>query len=87
MPKLLPYAFALLTLIAITLGISSSAKADQLLVNGGFETGTFAGWTVVNRTGSFAGSNFFVSAGTVLPQSGLSTVGPASGNFSAVSDQ
>jgi hypothetical protein len=58
-----------------------------LLTNGGFETGTFAGWTVVNAAGSFPGSNFFVIGATVTPQSGSPTVGPASGNFYAVSDQ
>jgi hypothetical protein len=57
------------------------------LTNGGFETGTLTGWTVVNQTGSFPGSNFFPLSGTTTPQSGLSTVGPASGNFYAVSDQ
>jgi hypothetical protein len=87
MPKLLAYIFACLTLIALSLGFPSSAKADQLIINGGFETGTFAGWTVVNALGSFPGSNFFVTGSTTLPQSGLTTVGPASGNFYAVSDQ
>jgi len=85
--KLLAHTFAFLTLLTLSLGFPSSAKADQLIINGGFETGTFAGWTVVNRAGSFPGSSFYVSSSTTLPQSGLTTVGPASGNFYAVSDQ
>jgi hypothetical protein len=56
------------------------------LTNGGFETGTFAGWTVTNQAGSFPGSNFFVSRVTTTPQSGSTTVGPATGTFYAVSD-
>jgi hypothetical protein len=63
-----------------------AAKGSELLVNGGFETGTFAGWTVTNQAGSFSGSNFFVASGTTTPQSGLTAVGPASGNFYALSD-
>lgn len=63
------------------------AQGAQILVNGGFETGNFTGWSVVNAAGSFPGSNFFVSSTTTLPQSGDSTVGPASGSFYAVSDQ
>jgi len=86
-PKLVAYSFSCLILITLSLCFPSSAKADQLIVNGGFETGTFAGWTVANRAGSFPGSSFYVIAGTVLPQSGMTTVGPASGTFYAVTDQ
>jgi hypothetical protein len=58
--------------------------ADQILTNGGFETGTFTGWTVANQAG---GSNWFVVSGTTTPQSGMSTVGAAGGLFYAVTDQ
>jgi hypothetical protein len=75
-----------LGLTLLMLAGSGAAYSSQLLTNGGFETGTFSGWTVVNQTGSFPGSNFFVVAGTTTPQSGLTTVGPASGSFYAVSD-
>jgi hypothetical protein len=63
-----------------------AAQASELLNNGGFETGTFAGWTVTNQAGSFPGSGFFVLTGTTTPQSGSTTVGPAGGSFYAVSD-
>src|ERR1700738_4201376 len=64
-----------------------NADATQLIVNGGFETGSFSGWAVSNQAGSFAGSNFFVSNSTTVPLAGVTTVGPASGSFYAVSDQ
>jgi len=62
------------------------AQASQLITNGGFETGTLSGWTVANQTGSFPGSNFFALSGTTTPQSGSTTVVPATGSFYAVSD-
>jgi len=74
-------------LILMLCGFCSSSNAAALLVNGGFETGNFSGWTVVSQAGSFPGSNFFVLNGTALPQSGLTTAGPATGLFYAVSDQ
>jgi hypothetical protein len=87
MPKFMRIvAVASLSYSLLTYGSASLAYGAQLLVNGGFETGNFSGWTVANQAGSFPGSNFFVLSGTVLPLSGLTTVGPASGSFYAVSD-
>jgi hypothetical protein len=73
--------------ILLLYGFLPCANAAPLLVNGGFETGTFSGWTIASQAGSFPGSNFFVLNGTALPQSGGSSVGPANGLFYAVSDQ
>jgi hypothetical protein len=73
----------------LTFGLLSSAClawGAQLITNGGFETGNFAGWTVVNQAGTFPGHNFYVSGATSTPQSGSTTVGPASGSFYAVTD-
>jgi hypothetical protein len=67
-------------------GYASLSCASPLLTNGGFETGNLSGWTVTGQAGSFPGSNFFAVSGTNTPQSGLTTVGPASGTFYAVSD-
>ncbi len=78
-PLLMTLALAVFTLLA-----STAAKADELLINGGFETGTFAGWTTVARPGS--GGNLFIDNNNTLPLSGRPTVGPASGNFFAVTD-
>ena len=73
-----------LTLLVCTSGFF--ANANQLIVNGGFETGNLSGWTLANQAGSFPGSNFFIVSGTATPQSASTTVGPASGSFYAVSD-
>src|SRR6266478_1123363 len=79
-------AVASLSYSLLAYGYASLAYAGQLLVNGGFETGNLSGWTVASQAGSFPGSNFFALSGTTTPQSGSSTVGPASGSFYAVSD-
>jgi len=79
-------AVASLSYSLLAYGYASLAHAGQLIVNGGFETGTLSGWTVASQSGSFPGSNFFALSGTITPQSGSSTVGPASGSFYAVSD-
>jgi hypothetical protein len=73
--------------VMMLLYCSGAIGATELINNGGFETGTFAGWTVVNLAGSFPGSSFFVTGSTVAPESGNRIVAPASGSFAAVSDQ
>src|SRR5215831_5178400 len=71
--------------------IGAFADAVQLITNGNFETGTFAGWSVVNQAGSFAGGNWFIDTpGTTTPVSGMPTSsagGLQHGSFYAVTDQ
>lgn len=62
-----------------------SATAAELVTNGGFETGNFAGWTVVQRGAS--NNNWFVVDAPQGPVSGNATAGPASGSWYAVTDQ
>lgn len=64
---------------------SQPASALEVIVNGGFETGNFAGWGALAQPGS--SGNLFVVGPGFTPLSGHPSVGPAAGNFYALSDQ
>ena len=68
--------------LAILLFAFTSARADQLIVNGGFETGSLAGWT----TTSTGDGGFSATSPSVTPLTYNATVGPHSGSYYAVSD-
>lgn len=73
---------------AVMLSIVVSMVALAASVNnGGFESGTFSGWTVVNQAGSFAGSNWFNYTGTTSPNSGHTIPAPPEGTRAAITDQ
>lgn len=74
----------LLVALALTWLIAPSGHAVELITNGGFETG-FTGWSLFDQAGGDGG--FFLGSTTFTPLSGSPTVGPAGGNFYAVSDQ
>ena len=66
--------------------LAFTAKADiQLLSNGGFEAGSLAGWTVTSSGGSLG--TWLANTGNFTPLTGNQTVGAASGNWYAVTDQ
>jgi Ca2+-binding RTX toxin-like protein len=75
--------------MTVSLAMSMSLvplRADAAMVtNGGFEGGTFAGWTVENLGGS--GGSWFVYSGTLVPLSGRSVDPPPEGRFAAITDQ
>jgi hypothetical protein len=81
--RYVPRTAALLgVLILLALpGVSSAAT----IVNGGFETGNFAGWTVVNQSGG--SGDWFVYTGTSTPLTGFSVAAPPEGTHAAVTDQ
>lgn len=64
-------------------GLTSAASALEIISNGGFETGNFTGWSIAENgtTGALS-----VETSSITPNSGLATVGSASGNYYALSD-
>jgi hypothetical protein len=64
-----------------------AAFGNELIANGGFETGDLSGWNVAVESGSFPGSSFFALTGNLEPRSLEATFGAASGLFYASSDQ
>ena len=72
---------------AASTALATPAFAAELITNGGFETGSFAGWSSNVQSGSF-GNRFVSAPGTNAPASGFATAAnPLGGNFYAVTDQ
>jgi len=78
---------------ALCVGLgSSSSRADQLLTNGNFETGSFTGWLLANQTNPtdiHGADHFYISTpGSLTPAvDGFSfdtAANPAGGSFYAV---
>jgi len=55
------------------------------VTNGGFESGNFTGWTVVNQAGG--NGNWFNYTGTSSPASGHTIPAPPEGTRAAITDQ
>ncbi len=73
----------MLALTVLLLPITANAIPIELISNGDFETGNFAGWTEVN-TGS---ANASINNGTYVPASPTGANVPIGGSFDAVFDQ
>jgi hypothetical protein len=71
--------------IAALAAIAMPASAQQLITNGGFETGDYAGWTVETWPNSSGATQ--VTGALVGPISGLPQNGPFAGSFYSLSDQ
>ena len=72
--------------VAALLLMVSPAFGANILINGDFETGDFTGWSVASPLGGL-GSFVVDDDDGVTPISSNPSVGPASGNFYATSDQ
>lgn len=83
MIKKLSIATAGAALIALATTVKAANAAS--IVNGGFETGNFSGWTTVSQSGS--NGNLFNTAGGSSPISGFPIPGASEGTRYAVTDQ
>ncbi len=87
---------AALLLAGLPLTLSSTANCQELITNGGFETGDFSGWTVKNLAGSDPSGTFAIGNNILdtyltpvspsTPIAELASPGASSGNYYAVSD-
>ena len=77
--------FAPAILAAVVMLAVPRLSTAATIINGGLESGTFAGWTVVDQPGGSGG--WYVYTGTTSPQSGFPIAAPPEGTFAAVSDQ
>jgi hypothetical protein len=80
--------YAVIAASATAIGLATPAFANNLLVNGGFETGDFIGWSA-NVESSSSGDLFVVpnNGGTTPDSSHSYAVNPLGGDFFALSDQ
>jgi hypothetical protein len=79
-----------LLLAILGLGVAAipalpSVSTAATIVNGGFETGTLAGWTVVDLSGG--SGDWFVYTGTSSPLNGFAIAAPPEGTYAATTDQ
>lgn len=94
--RILPRSRLAATLALVCLAsLSGAVQSADLITNGGFETGSFTGWTVATEYSDTSydnnvtapASNFYIQADSLsTPVSGLETLGPASGNNFALAD-
>jgi hypothetical protein len=78
----------LVSLFALAVGLLLALPAlagAAKVINGGFETGNFAGWTVQDEAGS--GGSWFVYSGTSSPLTGHPIPAPPEGTHAVISDQ
>ena len=77
-------------LVSVTVALfgvmaADRAAAAELIVNGGFEVGGLANWTVVDQAGG--SGSIYLQTGTGSPLNGFTVAAPPGGTFAAMSDQ
>jgi hypothetical protein len=83
-----PAARRLATLAALSLTALASHAAGNLIVNGDFETGSYAGWNSNVQSGSSGGLNVVANGAGNSPISGFAyQANAAGGNFFSITDQ
>jgi hypothetical protein len=70
----------------LAFGMVGQSYGSQLILNGGFESGTLANWTVTDETPTYGGASFFVSNSRLSPLSDLMTAGAENGTYYALAD-
>ena len=72
----------------LAFGPLPASGPQELITNGGFETGDFTGWTLNTESGSQGQGSFYnQTAATALPVEPNQTVGPASGSRYAIASE
>jgi hypothetical protein len=74
----------LVTVIAASGAIAGTAAAGQV-TNGGFETGSFLGWSTANQPGGSGA--WYIQSGTASPVNGFPVSAPPQGSYQAMTDQ
>ncbi len=89
------FRLAVTIALAYLTGLSGTVQGVDLITNGGFESGSFSGWTVAVESSATSYdnnvtapvSNFYIQGNSgTTPVSGLTTLGPATGSYFALAD-
>jgi uncharacterized repeat protein (TIGR01451 family) len=69
---------------SVSVQVNALYSASELVLNGGFETGTFTNWFKTNST---TAGDWVINNGTYVPPGSDGTSQPFAGNYSALSEQ
>lgn len=94
--RLTPILFARASTALVLLALPALAPAQELITNGGFETGDFTGWNLANQQTPNSQGSFYLGDNSLhgyfspdtpsTPLEQFPSVGSASGDYYAVSD-